>query len=87
MPILRLHGVFATRAPTRPNSIGLSIVELTQIEGNILYVDHLDILDGTPLLDIKPYIPEFDSQPDVRIGWLERVKGNVKKTAGDDRFS
>ena len=80
------HGVFATRAPTRPNSIGLSIVELTQIEGNILYVDHLDILDGTPLLDIKPYIPEFDYQPDVRLGWLESMKGKVRQKKSDDRF-
>jgi tRNA (adenine37-N6)-methyltransferase len=80
------HGVFATRAPTRPNPIGLSVVRLTGIERNILYVEDLDILDGTPLLDIKPYIPEFDFQPEVRIGWLEQVKGNVKQITSDNRF-
>ena len=80
------HGIFATRAPSRPNPIGLSVVELTRIEGGILYVDHLDILDGTPLLDIKPYIPEFDFQPDARIGWLEQARGKVKQTVSDKRF-
>ena len=80
------HGIFATRAPTRPNPLGLSVVRLTRIEGNILYVDDLDILDGTPLLDIKPYIPEFDFQPEVRTGWLEQAKGKVKRTTSDSRF-
>lgn len=80
------RGIFATRAPIRPNPIGQSIVELTRLEGNILSVNHLDVLDGTPLLDIKPYIPEFDFQPDVRIGWLEHVRGKVKKTTSDNRF-
>ncbi len=80
------HGIFATRAPTRPNAIGLSVVRLTKIEGSILYVEHLDILDGTPLLDIKPYIPEFDFQPEVRIGWLEQARGKVKQTTSDKRF-
>jgi len=81
------HGIFATRAPTRPNPIGLSVVRLTGIEGNILYVENLDILDGTPLLDIKPYIPEFDFQPDVRIGWLEQARGKVKRITSDNRFT
>jgi tRNA-Thr(GGU) m(6)t(6)A37 methyltransferase TsaA len=80
------HGIFATRAPNRPNAIGLSVVELTSIEGGILYVDHLDTLDGTPLLDIKPYIPEFDYRPNARIGWLDQARGKVKRTASDDRF-
>ena len=80
------RGIFATRAPSRPNPIGLSVVELTRIEGGILYIDHLDILDGTPLLDIKPYIPEFDYQPEVRLGWLEQARGKVKRTASDERF-
>jgi tRNA (adenine37-N6)-methyltransferase len=80
------HGVFATRAPHRPNPIGLSVVRLVRIEGHTLYVDNLDVLDGTPLLDIKPYVPEFDQQPDVRLGWLESVKGKVKSTRSDDRF-
>jgi tRNA-Thr(GGU) m(6)t(6)A37 methyltransferase TsaA len=82
-----IHGVFATRAPTRPNAIGLSVVKLNRIEGGILHVDKLDILDGTPLLDIKPYIPEFDHQTEVRTGWLEQAKGKVKRTASDNRFT
>ena len=55
-----LHGVFATRSPSRPNPIGISVVRLLKIEKNILFVEDMDIIDGTPLLDIKPYIPEFD---------------------------
>ena len=62
------RGLFATRAPTRPNPIGLSIVKLIRVDCGVLYVDDLDILDGTPLLDLKPYIPEFDHRPDTRIG-------------------
>jgi tRNA-Thr(GGU) m(6)t(6)A37 methyltransferase TsaA len=80
------HGVFATRAPSRPNPIGLSVVKLERIEGYILFVDKLDILDGTPLLDLKPYVPEFDGQLEARIGWLEGVKGAVLTTRADDRF-
>ncbi len=80
------HGVFATRAPNRPNAIGLSVVRLTHIEQNVLYVDNLDILDGTPLLDIKPYIPEFDTPQDFKLGWLENVKDNVRTTRSDRRF-
>jgi tRNA-Thr(GGU) m(6)t(6)A37 methyltransferase TsaA len=82
----RARGIFATRAPTRPNPIGLSVVKLNRIEGNILFIDNLDILDGTPLLDIKPYIPEFDFQPEVRTGWYEQAKGKVKRTKSDSRF-
>jgi len=80
------RGIFATRAPTRPNPIGLSVVKLVRVEGHILHVESLDVLDGTPLLDLKPYVPEFDHKVDTRIGWLERVKGNVKVTISDDRF-
>ncbi len=54
------HGVFATRAPKRPNAIGMSVVKLLRIDNNILEVENIDVLDGTPLLDIKPYIPQFD---------------------------
>ncbi len=81
-----LHGIFATRAPTRPNPIGVSMVKLVKVEGSTLYVENLDILDGTPLLDLKPYVPEFDYHPDVRTGWLESVKGKVQTTRSDDRF-
>ncbi len=65
------HGVFATRSPDRPNPLGLSVVSLVAREGNILRVGELDAIDGTPVLDIKPYIPAIDQKSDVRIGWLE----------------
>ena len=80
------RGVFSTRAPKRPNPIGLSIVKLVRIEGNILYIENLDILDGTPLLDIKPYVPEFDQYPGGRVGWLEKARGKVHGKTSDDRF-
>jgi len=67
------HGVFATRAPCRPNPIGLSLVRLVKIEGPVLHLEDLDVLDGTPLLDIKPYAPRFDERTGARSGWLERV--------------
>ena len=65
------HGLFATRHPCRPNPIGLSIVELQAKRGNELEIKGVDVLDGTPLLDIKPYIPDFDIQERVRTGWYE----------------
>ena len=79
------RGLFATRAPRRPNAIGLSVVRLLGIEGNRIEVQDLDILDGTPLLDIKPYVPEFDHRTEVREGWLEGVKD--RHVDSDDRFS
>jgi tRNA-Thr(GGU) m(6)t(6)A37 methyltransferase TsaA len=82
----QLRGVFSTRAPTRPNPIGMSTVRLRERKQNILYIENLDILDGTPLLDIKPYVPEFDHQPAIRTGWLERARGKVRKRKSDDRF-
>lgn len=80
------RGLFATRAPRRPNAIGLSVVRLERIEGGVLHVRNVDTLDGTPLLDIKPYVPEFDSRADVRVGWLKTVKGEVSKLRSDRRF-
>jgi len=65
------HGLFATRYPCRPNPIGLSIVRLLSRHGNNLSVEGVDVLDNTPLLDIKPYIPDFDMRTDVRIGWYK----------------
>ncbi|ODS36678.1 MAG: tRNA-Thr(GGU) m(6)t(6)A37 methyltransferase TsaA [Candidatus Altiarchaeales archaeon WOR_SM1_86-2] len=65
------RGVFATRAPGRPNPIGLSIVGLIEIRKNVLKVRGIDVIDGTPLLDIKPYVPEFDQREGVKIGWLK----------------
>ncbi len=64
-------GLFATRYPRRPNPIGLSVVRLVRCEGRVLHVEGIDVLDGTPLLDIKPYAPPFDAHPDARFGWLE----------------
>ena len=66
-----LRGVFATRAPSRPNQIGLSVVRLLERKENILYVKGIDVLDGTPLIDIKPHVPDFESGEMVKIGWLE----------------
>jgi tRNA-Thr(GGU) m(6)t(6)A37 methyltransferase TsaA len=80
------HGVFATRAPSRPNPIGISVVRLTAVEGNLLHFADLDVLDGTPLLDIKPYIPAFDAPENPRVGWLEDVDIDVRKMKSDDRF-
>jgi len=66
-----LRGVFATRSPHRPNFIGLSIVELLRIDEGVLHIRGIDMIEGTPVLDIKPYIPEFESNDGIRIGWLE----------------
>jgi tRNA-Thr(GGU) m(6)t(6)A37 methyltransferase TsaA len=79
------RGVFATRAPSRPNAIGLSLVRLVSVEKNRLSVEGVDILDGTPLLDIKPYVPDFDEKTDVRLGWLEAAQ--KRTVVSDDRFS
>jgi len=80
------RGVFATRAPSRPNGIGLSIVELDRIEGGVLHVRNIDILDGTPLLDIKPYVPAFQPGTEIRTGWLKDVGKTVHRRLSDDRF-
>lgn len=66
------HGLFATRHPCRPNPIGLSIVRLLARHENTLDIEGVDVLDGTPLLDIKPYVPDFDAPDSVRTGWYER---------------
>jgi tRNA-Thr(GGU) m(6)t(6)A37 methyltransferase TsaA len=80
-------GIFATRAPIRPNPIGLSIVKLLRVEGTRLHLANLDILDGTPLLDIKPYVPGFDRPQRVRVGWMRDATGNARDTKSDDRFA
>lgn len=82
----RSRGVFATRAPKRPNPIGLSVVRLVKREENILYIENVDVLDGTPLLDIKPHIPDFEPDADIRVGWLEDTKGEVQDKRSDGRF-
>jgi tRNA (adenine37-N6)-methyltransferase len=65
------HGIFATRHPNRPNPIGMSVVRLIERKGRVLRVKGIDVLDGTPLIDIKPYVPSFDHSTDVGIGWLQ----------------
>ncbi len=81
------HGIFATRAPTRPNSIGISIVKLTKVEGNKVYFEGADMINGTPLIDLKPYFPKYDAQHNVNGGWLE-AKGDldISKIKSDARF-
>jgi len=81
------HGVFATRAPKRPNKIGFSIVPLKKIEKNILYFEQADMLDGTPVIDIKPFYPKYDNKTDVKIGWLADVDPvDITQLRSDDRF-
>jgi tRNA-Thr(GGU) m(6)t(6)A37 methyltransferase TsaA len=80
------HGVFATRAPKRPNPIGLSVVRLIKMTDNVLELENVDMLDGTPILDIKPYVPAFDEQEDVRVGWLEKNGDKVRTKRSDKRF-
>jgi tRNA-Thr(GGU) m(6)t(6)A37 methyltransferase TsaA len=82
----RPRGVFATRAPTRPNPIGLSVLKLLRVEGSVLHVENVDILDGTPVLDLKPYVPEFDHPEEIRTGWLEKARKKVRSKRSDDRF-
>ncbi len=76
------YGVFATRAPARPKPIGLSLVRLVKIAGNVLHLEDVDVLDGTPLLDIKPYISRFDCRENVHCGWQEDVNEETAQTRG-----
>ena len=80
------RGIFAVRAPKRPNPIGISVVRLERIEGTRLYISNVDVVDGTPLLDIKPYVPDFDGAEDVRIGWLADRAGRATGKRSDGRF-
>ncbi len=80
------HGIFATCAPVRPNAIGLSIVELVSREKNILTIKNLDMLDGTPLIDIKPYIEKFHHPLHSKTGWLEGKEDRFETTKSDSRF-
>jgi tRNA-Thr(GGU) m(6)t(6)A37 methyltransferase TsaA len=82
------RGVFATRAPARPNPIGISIVKVKRIRGNKIEVASLDVLDGTPLLDIKPYVPRFDAPEPKSVGWFEKALGRKKaRLMADNRFA
>ena len=80
------RGLFATRAPRRPNPIGLSVVRLVGIEGKTIKIENIDIVDGTPLLDIKPYVPAFDIVADATSGWVQGKEERVRHIRADDRF-
>lgn len=80
------RGVFATRSPNHPNAIGLSIVRLLAVDGLQLAIEDVDILDGTPLLDIKPYVPAFDQCAPERVGWLEKAQRKARRHRADKRF-
>jgi tRNA-Thr(GGU) m(6)t(6)A37 methyltransferase TsaA len=80
------RGLFATRAPNRPNPIGISLVRLLRVEGSLLHVGNIDVLDGTPLLDIKPHVPDFDCVPEARIGWMAKATADMRKKVADGRF-
>ncbi len=83
----KLRGLFATRAPARPNPVGISVVRLVRIDGEVLHIKEIDVVDKTPLLDIKPYIPEFDIRKVDSTGWIGEKAKKVKKTQDDGRFA
>lgn len=80
------RGVFSTRHPQRPNPIGLSVVHLVRIEGTVLYLEDVDILDGTPLLDVKPYVPRFDGVERPKGGWTQTVDEETARQRGRRGF-
>ena len=82
----RPHGIFATRSPARPNPVGLSTVRLVRVVGSTIEIEDVDMLDGTPLLDIKPYIPAFDDRPGARVGWFTGRLDRLPEVRADGRF-
>ena len=80
------HGLFATRAPSRPNPIGISVVKLKSISDNVIKVENIDVIDGTPLLDIKPYVSRFDNVSEEQNGWLSKGKNDIESMKSDKRF-
>ncbi len=80
------RGLFSTRAPRRPNAIGQSIVKLLSVEENVVHIEYVDVLDGTPLLDIKPYVTNFIPPGPMRCGWMEEARKTVERRRSDDRF-
>jgi tRNA (adenine37-N6)-methyltransferase len=82
----QMRGVFATRAPKRPNAIGLSVVRLIGVVANELTVENIDVLDGTPLLDIKPYIPDMEIHQVERVGWFQKSREKLDSMRSDGRF-
>ncbi len=83
----KARGIFSTRAPSRPNPIGISVVRLVKIEEALLQIQDVDIVDGTQLLDIKPYVPSFDVRETVKIGWLEKNIYKLSVSKDDGRFA
>jgi tRNA-Thr(GGU) m(6)t(6)A37 methyltransferase TsaA len=81
------RGVFATRSPNHPNPIGISIVRLIEIRGATLEIEDLDMVNGTPLLDIKPHVPAFDHRQPEKLGWLAETGAAVTQTRADKRFT
>ncbi|HJV76947.1 MAG TPA: tRNA (N6-threonylcarbamoyladenosine(37)-N6)-methyltransferase TrmO [Paludibacter sp.] len=82
-----VRGIFSCKAPKRPNGIGLSTVKLIRVEGNIIHIEQVDMLDGTPLIDIKPFYPRYDNRENAAIGWLEKNKDlPLEKLRSDERF-
>lgn len=81
----KTHGIFATRSPSRPNAIGISTVRLISVDQNVLHIEDVDMIDGTPLLDIKPFYPKFDNRTTDKIGWLAG-KENISGIRSDERF-
>jgi tRNA (adenine37-N6)-methyltransferase len=83
----QLRGIFSCKAPKRPNAIGISTVKLLGIDGNIIHIEQVDMLDGSPLMDIKPFYPRYDNRENVKIGWLEKNKDlSLEKLKSDERF-
>jgi len=83
----KTHGIFATRSPKRPCGIGLSIVKITGVKGAEITIENVDMLDETPLLDIKPYVPEFDViNGEIKTGWYENKPKKLDETKSDERF-
>jgi len=81
------HGIFACKAPKRPNAIGISTVLLLGIDGNIIHIEQVDMLDGTPLIDIKPFYPRYDNRENVTTGWLEKnIDLPLEKLRSDERY-
>ncbi len=81
------HGIFATRSPKRPNPIGLSIMRLNAVSDDTVFLENVDVLDGTPVIDIKPYVPDFDVWPADRVGWFEGKSNNAVTHRSDGRFA
>ncbi len=83
----RTHGIFATRSPKRPNPLGLSVMRLAGVSKSTVFLENVDVLDQTPVIDIKPYIPDFDVWPADKIGWFAGKSNNASTHRSDNRFA